>query len=68
MSAQFILEYGGAAVKFTGAGATLVQEWEADHFIAEQDAWLAAHKAGLLPARCRVVNLHERNQQPANSK
>ena len=61
MSAQFILEYAGAPVRFGIAGATLCQEWEADRFISEADVWLAAHRAGLLTARCRVVNLYERN-------
>jgi len=61
MSAQFILEYGGAPVRLGSAGATLCQEWEADRFIAEPDAWLAAHRAGLAPGHCRVVDLYARN-------
>ena len=62
MSAQFILVYAGAPVRFGSAGATLGQEWEADRFIAEPDAWLAAHRAGLAPGRCRVVDLYARYQ------
>lgn len=64
MSAQFILEYGGAPVRFGSAGVQLVSEAEADKFIAEADAWLTAHANHLNPAHCRVVNLYERNLKP----
>lgn len=61
MSAQFILEYAGAPVRFNG-GMELVDEANADKFIAEQDAWWAAYQNNLNPAHCRVVNLYVRNQ------
>ena len=63
MSAQFILEYGGAPVRFTSAGVKLTTEAGADKFIAEQDAWWTAYANNLNPDNCRVVNLYERNQQ-----
>ena len=62
MSAEFILEYGGKPVEFD-LGVHLVDEAYADRFASESDAWHAAHKEGLNPARCKVVNLHERNSQ-----
>ena len=64
MSASFILEYSGAPVRFVeDTHIELVEESQADQFIAEADAWYAACKAGLHPMRCRVVNLYARNQQ-----
>ena len=62
MSANFILEYAGAPVRFNADAHELVQEHEASRFTAEQEAWYAAYKADLNPMRCRVINLYQRNQ------
>ena len=62
MSAQFIIEYGGCPVRM-GTGQTLLTtERSADRFTSEAEAWMAAHRAGLVPERVQVVNLYERNQ------
>lgn len=65
MSATFILEYAGRPVNFAPSHApALVTESEATHFADESSAWLEAYCAALTPKHCRVVNLHERQQQP----
>ena len=59
MSADFIVEYAGAPVRFTPAGAIeLVPENQATPFRDESSAALAAHRAGLNRNHCRVVPLH----------
>ena len=65
MSANFILEYAGAPVKFSSGGHELVTEEEATPFVLEYSAWYEALRAGLNPKHCRVVNLYARNQHPA---
>lgn len=64
MSANFIVEYGGLPVRFpeSGSAVELVQEHKATRFSSDSDAWLAAYGSDLLPARCRVINLYQRNQ------
>ena len=61
MSANLILEYAGALIRFDAAGAPeIVTEDEATAFTCESDAWLAALEAHLSITQCRVVNLYER--------
>ena len=67
MSAQFILEYAGAPVRFGSAGAQLVTEAEADKFISEADAWQTARANALPPPHCRVINIYARQQAERQS-
>ena len=61
MSADFIVEYAGAPVRFTPAGAIeLVPENQATPFCDEASAALAAHRSGLNADHCEIVNLYER--------
>ena len=63
MSATFILEYGGVPVNILNKANMASPEAEATPFESEASAWLAAHRAGLVAERCRVVNLYTRNQE-----
>jgi len=59
-SAQFIVEYAGAPVKFAGIGFDLVPAEQASVFSNEADAWQAAHQHHLSPKNTRVVTLYSR--------
>ena len=63
MSSNFILEYAGAPVRFSSGGHELVSEEKATPFAAEYSAWHEAHRAGLNPRHCRVVNRYEANRK-----
>ena len=64
MSAQFIIEWWGAPIQIRAGTAGIVQEWEADRYLSEADAWLVAHRHRLeLPTGVKVVNLYERDQK-----
>lgn len=65
MSADFILEYAGKPIAIVNGETKMVTEREADHFGAEADAWMAAYRADLNPAHCRVINLYDRYQAAA---
>jgi hypothetical protein len=49
MSAQFIVEYNGAPVKFNGTQIELVPETQASVFTDEAGAWWSAYQAQLNP-------------------
>ena len=59
-SGFYLVEYAGAPVRFgfgTSHTVEIVQEWQADRFASEADAWWAAYQAGLSPNRCAVKTL-----------
>lgn len=60
MSARFIIEWCGAPVSGSSGGVWLVQEWQADRYLSEADAWLAAQRLKLPPG-IKVVHLQDRN-------
>ena len=65
MSANYILEYAGAPVRFTeGSHAIeLVEERFATPFLSDGDALKRAFDARLNLNHCEVVNTHLRDQQ-----
>lgn len=63
MSAQFIVEYAGKPVNFSGTKPALVNhEREASRFGDEAAAWWSAYQAQLNPLHLRVVNVYLRAQ------
>lgn len=65
MSAQFIIEYAGAPVRFINGQIELVKEEHADKFVSEPAAWFAAYRADLNLDRIQVVNAYIRHNHPA---
>jgi len=63
MSANFIVEYAGAPVRFTDRQVELVPEKLATPFNNEAAAWHAAHEAKLPVNFVNVANTYLRDQK-----
>ena len=55
MSAQFVVIYKGAPVKFNGTTIELVPSTQASVFTDEASAWWSAYQAQLTPTELKVI-------------
>lgn len=61
MSAEFIIEYAGAPIRFVAGQPEITDQSLASKYSNEADAWYAAYQHNLNPDRCKVVDRYSLN-------